>query len=68
MSSDADPPPCMAQLLAMIEDLRQQNDTLQYNIQVLQMKIQDDGGQWLELLEPQPLSQAIWDDQIPWNF
>ena len=68
MSFERDPPSDMAQLLAMIYDLCQQNDTLQDNVQVLQMKSQEDVDPGLELLEPQSFSQVIWDDQVPENF
>src|ERR1044072_3008718 len=62
-------PPDLTQLLAMIDDLRQHNDTLQDNVQALQQRILDKTeDQEAELLEPQPLSQAIWEYLVPENF
>ena len=55
----------MAQLLTMMEALRKQNETLQDNVTNLQQRNIGDDGSEEELLEPQPLSQAIWDDQVP---
>ena len=59
--SQASPPPTdppdLTQLLAMIEDLRQHNETLQDNVQALQLKSLDEAEeQEMEPLEPQPLS------------
>src|ERR1051325_7567974 len=71
--SQASPPPTdppdLTQLLAMIDDLRQHNETLQDNVQALQLKSLDEAEeQEAEPLEPQPLSQAIWEDAFPDNF
>ena len=55
-------PPDIAQLQAMVDALRQQNATLHDNMQILQLQIQADREQEEEILEPQPLSQEIWDD------
>src|ERR1051325_8062298 len=62
-------PPDLAQLLAMIDDLHQHNDTLQDSVQALQQRSLDETeDQEAELLEPQPLSQALWEDVVPENF
>ena len=58
----------MAQLLAMVEALRQQNDNLQDIVLDLQQKSIGDESPQDKLLEPQALSQAIWDDQVPEGF
>ena len=58
MSSLEDPPD-MAQLLAMVEALRQQNETLQDSVADLHERSVGDDGPQEELLEPQPLSQVI---------
>lgn len=67
MTSETDPP-YMAWLLTMIDDLRQQNVTLQDNVQVLQLQSQGDGELDDAILEPKPLSQEIWEDQVHDNF
>ena len=62
-------PPDLTQLLAMIDDLRQHNETLQDNVQALQLRGLDEVDEHeTEPLEPQPLSQAIWEDAVPENF
>ena len=58
----------MAQLLAMMETMRQQNEALQDSVQTLQQQTQVEDEQEEEELEPQPLSHEIWDDQVPKNF
>lgn len=52
----------------MVEVLRQQNEALQDSVQVLQTQSLQDGGIKEEPLDSQPLSEAIWDDQVPKNF
>src|ERR1051325_10327377 len=48
-------PPDLTQLLAMIDDLRQHNETLQDNVQALQLKSLDDAEDpEVEPLEPSP--------------
>ena len=64
MSSEGDPPD-MAQLLAMMETMHQQNEALQDSMQTLQQQSQVEDEQEEEELEPQPLSHKIWDDQVP---
>ena len=58
----------MAQLLAMMETMRQQNEALQDSMQTLQQQSQVEDEQEEEELEPQPLSHEIWEDQVPENF
>ena len=67
MSSEGDPPD-MAQLLAMMETMRQQNEALQDSMQTLQQQSQVEDEPEEEELEPQPLSHEIWEDQVPENF
>lgn len=68
-SSDDHHPPDMVQLLEIMENLRQQNESLQESVHTLQQsqstkEVEDDE----ELLYPQPLSEMIWDDQVVENF
>src|ERR1044072_6332856 len=68
-ASPSTDPPDLTQLLAMIDDLRQYNETLQDNVQALQLRGLDEVDEHeTEPLEPQPLSQAIWEDAVPENF
>lgn len=69
MSTKGDPPD-MAQLLAMVEDLRQHNETLQDSVATLQLQSQIRGDDNLEedILEPQLLSQSILDEEVHENF
>lgn len=66
--SDPPPPPNLTQLLAMMEVLCQQNEILQDSIHILQTQSQQDGNANEELMDSQPLFEAIWDDQVPENF
>ena len=58
----------MAHLLAMVEALREQNEILQDSLNILQLQSIEDGEQEMDILEPQPLSQVIWDNQVLENF
>lgn len=62
------PPSDITQLLVVVEALRQQNEALQDSVQVLQTQSLQDGDTKEEPLDPQPLSEVIWDDQVPENF
>lgn len=66
--SDPPPSPDITQLLAVVEALRQQNEVLQDSIQVLQTQSLQDGDTEEDPLDSQPLSEAIWNDQVPENF
>lgn len=52
----------------MVEALRQQNEALQDSVQVLQTQSLQDGNIEDEPLDSHPLSEAIWDNQVPKNF
>lgn len=58
----------MALLLTMVEAHRQQNRTLQDNVQALQTQSVQEGSTEEEPLDFRPLFKVIWDDQAPENF
>ena len=66
--SDPPPPPDITQLLAVVEALCQQNETLQDSVQVLQTQSLQEGDAEEDPLNSQSLSKSIWDDQVPENF
>lgn len=64
--SESRTPPYMAQLLAIVENPRQQNESLEESVNTLQQS--HNTKEWEEeeeLLDPQPLSEEIWGDQLP---
>lgn len=64
--SESRTPPDMAQLLTIMENLRQHNQSLQlivHTLQQTQNTKEDDKKK--DLFDPQPLSEAIWSDQLP---
>lgn len=52
----------------MVEALCQQNEVLQDSVQVLKTQTVQDRDIKEETLDYKPLSEAIWDDQLPENF
>lgn len=58
----------MAYMLAVIDELRQQNVTLQDNVHHLQLQCQADPPPEDEPLEAQPVSQEILEDAVPEKF
>lgn len=62
-------PPDMAQLITIVENMRQQNEFLQESVHTLHKSQNTNEDEEEEkLLDPQPLSEVIWSDQVLENF
>lgn len=59
-------PPDMTQLLMIVENPCQQNESLQESVHILQQSHNTkEDEEDKDLLDPQPLSEIIWGDQVP---
>lgn len=66
---EPDTPPDMVQLLTIMENRRQQNESLQERDHTLQQsQISKEDEEEEDLMDPQPISEVIWGDQVPENF